>query len=962
MLKPALHVRLLGSFGLTYGGRSVTDIEAPRLQSLLAYLMLHRDAPQSRQRLAFLLWQDSTEAQARTNLRKALHHLRQTLPAADHFLCSDAQTVQWRPDTSYRLDVAEFAQAAAQIDSITSLQQAIELYGGDLLPSCYDDWIVSEREQLRDQFAQVLERLAAQLEAQGDYAAAIRYAQRLVRCDPLRELTYRQVMHLAALSGDRAGIVRTYNTCVTVLRNEIDVEPSAETRQAYEQSLQVVPSEPSARVQLVSGTRSNNLPLSLSSFIGREREIRQVEKRLAAHRLVSLVGAGGVGKTRLAQVVAANLLDTFPDGVWFVDLAPLDDSAMIPQAIASVLGVQGRSDSSLLDAIADYLRDKQLLLLLDNCERLAQHVAIIASSLLQAAPQVRILSTSRQVLGIPGEVVWRVPPLSVPAIRRWGSASLDQAAVSVLARAESVQLFTDRAAAALPTFDLTDENASAVANICQRLDGVPLAIELAAARIRLLTVQQIAERLDDTFGLLTQASPAALPHHRTLQATMDWSHRLLSSHEQTLLRRLSVFSGGFTLEAAEQVCGDAPLSPGDILNELSHLVDKSLIEVERQGGSARYRLLETIREYAHNKLCQVGEDQALRRRHFVFFLKLSQDAQPILASAEHRPWLNRLDQEHDNFRAALRWVIEQQAAEVQAGLRLLENVLWVWSYGGHWQQARGWLDQILALPGAAAFKRERASVLYVAGWLAVSMGDCKWTVTLSEQALALYRELGDKAGIAGALSNLGSAADLLGEYERAECLLDEGLALRSEIRDQPRIIGLLLLNLGRVRMMCGKHAQAQALFDQALALHREAGDLWNVAWCVMHLGWLYLFQGEIDQGAITLQDSLAQFQKTGERFGTITYNLLGLAAVGVWRGKLAQAAQLAGAVEALNQATGFQLAPSLRPIYDGLETIAREQLGDAAFAAAWQQGRAMTRDEAIRYAVAMLASPDAQGP
>ena len=382
---PTLHIQLLGDFCLVYGESPPTQIDSPRLQSLLAYLVLHRAAPQSRQHLAFLLWPDSTEAQARNNLRQSLHLLKHSLPNADQFLYSEMQTVQWLRDAPFTLDVAEFEAAIEQAESVTALQHAVSLYRGELLPGCYDDWILPERERLQQQFVEALERLVRLLENQRAYRPAIQYAERLLRADPLREETYQQLIYLHALSGNRTGALRAYQTCITVLKRELDVEPSPETQAAYEESQKM--EVPSTRPRPSPQPRTNNLPIYLTSFIGRKEELERLKSLFSRQdasatrtRLVTLTGAGGCGKTRLAIELATQLLEMFPDGVWFVDLAPLTNPTLIPQAIAAVLEVPEQSEPALLDTLPAHLQSRQLLPILDNCAHMVAASARIVQS------------------------------------------------------------------------------------------------------------------------------------------------------------------------------------------------------------------------------------------------------------------------------------------------------------------------------------------------------------------------------------------------------------------------------------------------------------------------------------------------------------------------------------------------------------------------------------------------------
>ncbi|MDE3091465.1 MAG: hypothetical protein KGJ80_19020, partial [Chloroflexota bacterium] len=569
-----LRIQLLGDFLLTRGGTPITRVNSPRLQSLLAYIVLHHDAPQSRQHLAFLFWPDCTEAHARNNLRQLLFELRHALPDADCFLDVESATVRWCADAPFTLDVAEFEErltADRELptedahSAIERLQSAVALYRGDLLPGCYDDWIVPEREQLRDQFIGAFTKLIALLENAHDYPAAIACAQRLLRHDPLDEATYRRLMRLHTLSADRAGLVRVFKTCAAVLRRELDVEPSTETRQSYEQLLEMRP-PPRAAVGAFSTTAlplKNNLPFQVTSFIGREREKSELKQLVATHPVLTLTGTGGVGKTRLALAVASELLDAFPDGVWWVDLAALANPTLLPQEVVSAMGVRQAPGPAPLDLLPDLVRDKTMLIVLNNCEHMVDAIRRLIGILLPMSPNLRILVTSRGSLWDAHERIWQVPPLAFP-VTLVGAAS-DPA---TLAQYESVRLFEERANAALPTFALTQQNVFAVAQICRRLDGIPLAIELAAARVRLLTIEQIAHRLDDALRLLARSNATTLPRHQTLRATMDWSFQLLTEKERILLRRLSVFAGSFTIEAIETICAGDGLAQSEILDAL----------------------------------------------------------------------------------------------------------------------------------------------------------------------------------------------------------------------------------------------------------------------------------------------------------------------------------------------------------------------------------------------------------
>jgi predicted ATPase/DNA-binding SARP family transcriptional activator len=992
-----LHVQLLGGFRITYGDQAVAGVNT-RLQALLAYLLLHRGAPVPRQQLAFLFWPDSAEAQARTNLRQLLHSLKQTLPEAEHFVQADAQTLQWRAAAPVRLDVAEFEDALARAAAAeqhadapalrAALEQAVAAYQGDLLPSGYDDWLLPERERLRQAYSTALDRLVRLLERQGDAREAIACAERLLRHDPLREETYRVLMRLYAACGDRAGALRVYHTCAAVLERELAVEPSAATREAYEQ-LFARRVEAPARPLKPPQPPNTNLPVPLTSFVGREAELAEITQLLQTTRLLTLTGPGGCGKTRLALEAGTNQLDDYPDGVWWVELAALSDAALVPQAVATGLGVREPSGRPALDTLIDYLRAKQLLLLLDNCEHLVEASAQLAEQCLTACAHLHILATSREALSIGGETTWLVPSLSLPE-------SPQTSTVEELSRYEAIRLFVERAAAVLPTFRLTAANGSHVAQICRRLDGIPLAIELAAARVKVLPVEQIAARLDDVFHLLTAGRRTALPRHQTLQAAMDWSYELLSDTERVLFRRLAVFAGGFTLEAAEAVCAGEGLEASAVLALLSHLVDKSLIAVT-QDGATRYRLLDTIRQYAHHKLREAGEADVFQRQHAAFFLSLAKTAEPKMKSAERGVWMDRLDVEHDNLRAALGWSRESEAAEMV--LELAGALYWFWYFRGYLAEARGWLEAALALGEAPTTERgtpARANALFAAGSIAWAQSDYRASRTWLEKSAALWRRLGaeGRSGLAYALPLLGQAAAALGDIDAGRALQEESLAIFREVGDRWGLavafcavagaatifqgndalggplyeaslaifrefgdnwgISLALRGLARLAFRHGEYAAARSRIEEALRIQREAGAKWEIAQSLVGLGGVLQSQGDDERAAAVFQEGLALNRELGSRYG-VAMSLGGLGWVAVAQGQPERAARLFGQVEVLREASGVPIFELVRSLWESMVDTARGALSEEAFARAWAEGRAMTLEEAIADALSLTA-------
>lgn len=736
----------------------------------------------------------------------------------------------------------------------------------------------------------------------------------------------------------------------------------------------------------VSGSLSHNLPVQLTSFIGRQKEMAEVNRLLRNTRLLTLTGTGGCGKTRLALEVAAGLLEEFPDGVWLAELAPQSDPALVPQTVASVLGIREEPRRPLLATLSDDLRPKQLLLLLDNCEHLIGACAQFAEALLKACPHVKILATSREGLDIPGELTWTVPSLSVPGARPGHDISLP---ASELAQYEAVQLFVDRAAAGQPKFALTDQTAPAVAQICCRLDGIPLAIELAAARTRALTTDQIAARLDDRFLLLTQGKRTELPRHQTLRAVIDWSYDLLSDAERALFLRLSVFAGGWALEAAEAVCAGDGIEQAEVLDLLTHLVDKSLVIAEAAGKAERYRMLETVQRYSHDRLMGSGRMEATRNQHLKFFLGLAEQAQSELRGGQQKAWLDRLETEHDNLRAALAWALE---TEPVAGLKLAGSLSRFWEVRGYFSEVRQWLERALAQASQVPAEA-RAGALESAGFLAWRQTDHQRALGLLEECLRLNRELGNEQGVAKALRMLGNVASDQGNNERAWALYEEALVLARKAGDKWNIWALLN-NLGIVELQLGDYPRASALYQESLAISKELGDKLGVAYALGNLGEVahdqrdyakardyyeqsldiarglgdkYLVglilnnlgevaraQGDLERAGALNTESLTIARELGNKKG-IAATLEGLANVAGAQGQAGCAAKLFGAAEALREAIGVPMEPSKRAEHDRIVAAVRSALGEDAIAAAWAEGRAMTLEQAIAYALG--ASP-----
>jgi predicted ATPase/DNA-binding CsgD family transcriptional regulator len=614
-------------------------------------------------------------------------------------------------------------------------------------------------------------------------------------------------------------------------------------------------------------SRDTNLPFQLTSFIGREREVRQVTQLLATRRLVTLTGAGGSGKTRLALQIATELhsIDLFADGVWWVELASLTISDFVPQAITNVLGVRQFSDRAPREVLASYLHEKEMLLILDNCEHLVSACANLAEVLLSNCPSLKLLATSREALGIGAEQVWLVPPLSFPSSAH---PSLQQ-----LTYSEAIRLFVERAQAVKPDFSLTDKNAPPILQICQRLGGIPLAIELAATRVKVLAVEQIAARLDDRFNLLTNGSRTAVPRHKTLRATIAWSYSLLSKKERTLLRRVSVFVGGWTLEAAEDVCGGEGIEPSQVLDLLTHLVDKSLVTGEEQTDAARYRMLETIREYAREKLENAGETDMLRLRHLDFFLELAERAESELGGPKRMLWFNRLEMEYANLSAAVAASLTVRDG-IEKGLRLAGALNEFWAERSHQVEGRRWLDKLLAASrefeiGSAV----RAKALFAAGVLAMGRGEYTVARQLLEESAVLCKQVGDLRGLGHVLLRLAKVVDSQGDNREARTLGDESTTLFRELGDKWSLALALALQW-QIVLPDADEASMRARLQESLNLFEESGDKWSVAEPLYSLGNLMYHLGKYAEARSYLERFLTIARATDEIWSIATTNMV----------------------------------------------------------------------------------------
>lgn len=691
---------------------------------------------------------------------------------------------------------------------------------------------------------------------------------------------------------------------------------------------------------------ANNLPVQLTSFIGREREMAEVKRLLGNTRLLTLTGMGGTGKTRLSLQAAAEVLDSYPDGVWLVEFATIVEGAVVPETVAAVFNLRQEADRPLTSTLTQYLKDRNLLLILDNCEHVVAACARLAETLLRACPKLHILASSREPMSIAGETAWPVPPLSLPDHWREITASPD--AIDRLGEYEAVRLFTERASLARPAFQLTSENVHLVAQVCWRLDGIPLAIELAAARMRVLSLEQILERLDDRFHLLTTGSRNAVPRQQTLRSLIDWSHDLLSDPERRLFRRLSVFARGRTLEAIENVCSGEGLEAFEIVDLLSQLVDKSLVYVEKPSShEARYFILESIWDYSNEKLIAAGEAEMFRIRHLDHFLRFAQDAAPRIRGPKQKEWLAVLEDEEFNIRYALEAAAElpEQATK---GLRLLCATQRFVEVRGLFKEARDAFILLLSKPETTPRDEIRAQALAAAGRLAWVADDLSACTSYQEEALSIFRELGDAGGSARALADLAFLALDKNDITRARPLLDEATTLAAPLGDR-RLTAHIQHIWGVIAAAEGDFEKAFSIDAENLAFYREAGDTWLALIIAWSVGVNAAVLGRFSVAREHLTECLQVGLDLGNRWAA-SYPLEAFAVLAVAEKQYERAARLYGAADAQRTRSGLVPQAADHPAIRTILTAAPDFAGPA-IESARREGRMLSLEAATTLAL-----------
>ncbi len=897
--RPALRVRTLGGFMVWQGDRPIPASQWTRraATALFTSLLSVSGYRLHREQVGEFLWPDAEPAAAARTLHATLHLLRGVLDGPGAAGAAGATTSALRlagemivlepgggaPPAADWLDAAAFERAAraalAGVDR-PACRAALALYGGDYLPDePYAEWVAPRRDELRAHYQALLLHLAQLSAAADDLADAEHCLRAVLAVDACHEETAAELMGVLSAQGRRTAALRVYQALATALEADLDLAPNGAiealrarlvAQEAAPHAADRPPHTPSTTATTATPATPTNLPVPLSGFVGRAWERSEIAGMVADTRLLTLTGPGGCGKTRLALEVAGALAGSYPDGVWHVELAALRDATLLAGVVAVALGVRERADRPVRDTVRDFLRPRETLLLLDNCEHLIDGCATLATDLLHACPGVRILATSREALRIAGETIWRVPGLAVPPADVRPEPAL-------LLRFEAVQLLCARARASRPDFALTTANASAVMQICRRLDGLPLAIELAAARLATLAVDAVAARLDDCFGLLTGGSRTALPRQQTLRATMEWSYGLLSAGEQRLLRRLSVYAGGCAVEAVAAVCAAEGTLAGAAPDLLDGLVGKSLVGLEDADGAGRYRLLETVRQYGWERLEEAGEAAAAGRTHAAYYLALAEEAEPALTGPDQGRWLQRLDREYDNLRAALRR--SRDGGEWEIGLRLAAALWRFWYVRGRGSEGQQWLEDLLAVRGGGDSARAptpaRARALYGASVLAAEQGDYRRAEALSAENLTLFAQLDDTLGRARALNLRATVARYQGDHARAAALYEESLALFRAL-GHAQATAVALNNLGAMAVDQGAYARAVTLNEESLAIKRGLRDVRGIARSLLNLGEVARYQGDHDRAGLLFEESLALSRELEDRPGVaLALNNLG---------------------------------------------------------------------------------------
>ncbi|MEN3281202.1 MAG: hypothetical protein V7607_2342 [Solirubrobacteraceae bacterium] len=879
--RAGLAIQLLGAFSVWVAGDQVPDgtWRLRRAKSLIKLLALAPERRLHREQVVEQLWPG--EDPAGNSLHQVLYTARRALgpDAGERLVLRDDVVALVGDDVWVDVDAFERAGAEARAQRTNdSYRMALELYGDDLLPEDrYEDWTAARRRSLRETYLALFVESAHLQAGAGDVPGAIATLQRAVVADPLHEVAHRALMRLFAGDGRRQQALAQYQQLREALRRELEADPDPETRGLYREILAgqhadehaetPAPAEPPAAV--IPPAPATDLPRQLTSFVGRERELSELEGLLGHTRLLTLTGPGGCGKTRLSLELASRRAEEFEAGVRVVELASIGDPALVVDQTAAALGVLTRSEGDPVEGLARQIAEQHLLLVLDNCEHLIDACARLADRLLRECPGLRVLATSRERLRIEGEVAWRVPSLSLPE---------SHPDMAELERSEAVRLFCLRAAQAAPGFVLDGENVVPVAEICRRLDGMPLALELAAARAGALSPAQIAERLVDALSLLQAGSRAGLTRQQTLRATLVWSHDLLSEPERVLYRRLAVFAGTFGVEAVEGICAGGGVASADVLDLLVRLVDKSLVQVEPGARGNRYRLLETVRQDARERIGQAGERERLEAEHRAWYLALveaaDRDVDPDVAAA----WpVERLEPEHDDLRAALASAIRH---EPHAALRLATALWWFWLARGYFVEGLRWLEAALAAAPEATSTRARALVAAAGIMVRLRRAPVQRMLAFGADAIQIARSMGDRRAEARSLERLAMTASMGAvDWHHADDAFAESLAIAQEVGDDAVLVAIKQAQ-GVVAGVRGENALARELLQESLVLLDGIADERGPLFWAAHISPVVVPAGPAGEPRMFFEDTFLLLRAVRSR-GGVAYVLCNIAEA--WR-------------------------------------------------------------------------------
>jgi predicted ATPase/DNA-binding SARP family transcriptional activator len=965
--------RLLGPLEVTDAGGRVVDAGRPGQRALLALLLLNANRVVPLRIICDGLWGEEPPASAANSVQVYVSRLRKVL-GTDVPLTTVARGYRLEVPAE-AIDVARFERLAADggaalergdlAAAVPALREALDLRRGPPLAEFAGiPFAAAECARLSQLIRLAEENYAEARLAVGQHGELVGELEGLVELDPFSERCWGLLMTALYRCGRQADALAAFRRARQILVEQLGIEPGPELRRieagVLAQSLAPAPAP-------VTSIGRVNLPSRAASFVGRDLEVAELEKVMATARLVMLTGPGGCGKTSLAIALAEAMAGSYADGLWFVDLAPLSSPDQVPAAVCDAFGVRQLPGQTLIQTAAEYAGHQKALVVLDNCEHVLEASRAVVEATLRAGPTVKVLATSREHFGIPGEVIWQVPPLT-------GS--------------DAVRLFAERAESALPSFRLGAHSQSVINGVCCRLDGIPLAIELAAARVSALSPRQIAARLDDALRFLGRQPPGAISRQRTLRATLDWSYDLLSVPEQKLLARLAVFAGGFTLSAVEAVGPCAELPAEDVVDLFARLADKSL--VTRAGASERnreprYRLLDTIRQYAWARLAEQGDDEAgkVRSAHSAYFLALAEEIEPNLYLAGSRPWFDRADAENDNFRAALEWAFAGGELDGEIGPRLVAALAWGWFIDGRLAEGRAWADQALAVTdGQRTFVRGRALLAGTA--LASGQSDLDHMAQLADEAAELGDELGSSYLRAAGLNWLGLARWAQGHLDDAIALLEEAAGLHGSHGNR-WYDAVCLAELGRALADCGRLGEARHMLDLGVRRARRLGEDAALGFTLDARALFALKCGELDTAAEIIGEAINHYRASGYlegqasglntqalaalarddsasaaasfaealtlcrrlgHLGGAATALAGLARVADKAGDAARAAQLCAAAATLRARAGAIMTASEQASLGELTSRLAAELGPAAFGDAWAAGQAIRLDQA----------------